>query len=102
MCKWGPSVFIYRKRVFPSGKPKEKKKILIQKDPTWLSEFKYYKDLIYQKKITDFSKDIWIQKQIYKSSKNIPNVHEEISLEPITDYSKFKAQCEKILNSYLF
>ena len=70
LCKWGPSVFTYRKRVFPSGKPKEKKKILIQKDPTWLSEFKYYKGLIYQKKITDFSKDIWIQKQIYKSSKS--------------------------------
>ena len=70
LCKWGPSVFTYRKRVFPSGKPKEKKKILIQKDPTWLSEFKYYKGLIYQKKITDFSKDIWIQNQIYKSSKN--------------------------------
>ena len=70
LCKWGPSVFTYRKRIFPSGKPKEKKKILIQKDPTWLSEFRYYKDLVYQKKITDFSKDIWIQKQIYKSSKN--------------------------------
>jgi len=70
LCKWGPSVFTYRKRVFPSGKPKEKKKILIQKDPTWFSELRHYKDLVHQRKIADFSKDIWIQKQIYKSSKS--------------------------------
>ena len=28
------------------------------------------------------------------------NVSEDMSLEPLTDYSKFKAQCEKILNTY--
>ena len=28
------------------------------------------------------------------------NVGEEMSLEPLTDYSKFKAKCEEILNNY--
>ncbi len=47
-----------------------------------------------------------IQRFIYASSssvygiKDIKDVHEEISLEPITDYSKFKAKCETILNNY--
>ena len=57
--------------------------------------------------LVKISKELKVQRFIYASSssvygiKDIKNVHEEISLEPITDYSKFKAQCEKILNSYL-
>jgi|TARA_B100001059_G_C17824103_1_gene580247 nucleoside-diphosphate-sugar epimerase len=44
-----------------------------------------------------------IKKFIYASSssvygiKNIKNVSEQEELEPITDYSKYKAECEKIL-----
>ena len=34
LCKWGPSVLKLRKRVFPSGKPIEKKFIIKKKDPT--------------------------------------------------------------------
>ncbi len=47
-----------------------------------------------------------VQRFIYASSSSVygvkteDNVHEEMSLEPLTDYSKFKAQCEKILNKY--
>ena len=43
---------------------------------------------------------------IYASSssvygiKNEKNVTEDMSLEPLTDYSKFKAECETILNKY--
>ena len=43
---------------------------------------------------------------IYASSssvygiKNEKNVTEDMTLEPLTDYSKFKAECEKILNNY--
>ncbi len=43
---------------------------------------------------------------IYASSssvygiKNEKNVTEDMSLEPLTDYSRFKADCEKILNKY--
>ena len=28
------------------------------------------------------------------------NATEDMKLEPLTDYSKFKGDCEKILNSY--
>ncbi len=46
-----------------------------------------------------------IKKFIYASSSSVygvkseTNVHEEMSLEPLTDYSKFKADCETILNN---
>lgn len=51
------------------------------------------------------AKDVGIKLFIYASSssvygvKDIPNVTEESSLEPLTDYSKFKAKCEEILLS---
>ena len=32
--------------------------------------------------------------------KNEPNVHEDMSLEPLTDYSVFKMNCEEILSEY--
>lgn len=47
-----------------------------------------------------------VNRFIYASSssvygvKDVPNVHEEMLLEPLTDYSKFKADCEKILSHY--
>jgi len=48
-----------------------------------------------------------VKRFIYASSssvygiKEIKNVSEDVKLEPITDYSKFKAECEKILNNYI-
>ena len=48
-----------------------------------------------------------ISRFIYASSSSVygvkkaQNVNEEMNLEPITDYSKFKADCEKILLKYL-
>lgn len=47
-----------------------------------------------------------IRRFIYASSSSVygvkqePNVTEEMSLEPLTDYSKFKALCEQLLLSY--
>ncbi len=44
---------------------------------------------------------------IYASSSSVygvkkePNVSEEMSLEPLTDYSIYKAECEKILSEYI-
>ena len=64
LCKWGDSIFTYRKRKIPSGKPKDIKKSLFIKDPTWKLEYEYFKNLIKKEKKTDFSKDIWIQEQI--------------------------------------
>ena len=48
-----------------------------------------------------------VRRFIYASSSSVyglkeePNVTEEMSLEPLTDYSKFKAACEKILFKYM-
>ena len=56
--------------------------------------------------LVQISKDNSIKRFIYASSssvyglKNEKNVHEKMKLEPLTDYSKFKADCEKILQKY--
>ncbi|MDA9696727.1 SDR family oxidoreductase [Candidatus Pelagibacter sp.] len=47
-----------------------------------------------------------VSRFIYASSSSVygikteQNVTEDMKLEPLTDYSKFKGECEKILNSY--
>ena len=56
--------------------------------------------------LVEFSKFSKVKRFIYASSssvygiKNEKNVHEKMSLEPLTDYSKYKADCEKILLKY--
>ncbi len=56
--------------------------------------------------LVEISKKNNIKRFIYASSssvygiKNEKDVNEEMTLEPITDYSKYKAQCEKILKKY--
>lgn len=48
-----------------------------------------------------------VKRFIYASSSSVygvkeaPNVTEDMTLEPLTDYSKFKAECEKILFKYM-
>lgn len=52
------------------------------------------------------SKSSGVKRFIYASSSSVygikeePNVTEDMLLEPLTDYSKFKAQCEEILATY--
>ena len=49
------------------------------------------------------AKDAGARRFIYASSssvygiKNTPDVHEDLALEPLTDYSKYKAMCEDVL-----
>jgi nucleoside-diphosphate-sugar epimerase len=56
--------------------------------------------------LVEISKENKIKRFIYASSSSVygvkeePNVTEDFSLEPLTDYSKFKADCEKILAEY--
>jgi predicted dehydrogenase len=45
LCKWGPSTFVRRKRVLPSGRPPEEAVTLVQADPTWAAEYDYFKRL---------------------------------------------------------
>jgi nucleoside-diphosphate-sugar epimerase len=56
--------------------------------------------------IVKAARELNVKRFIYASSssvygiKNEKNVHEDMSLEPLTDYSKFKAECESILSKY--
>lgn len=53
--------------------------------------------------LVKFSKDAGVKRFIYASSSSVygikeeENVTEDLPLEPLTDYSKFKAMCEEIL-----
>ncbi|MEQ9638564.1 MAG: NAD-dependent epimerase/dehydratase family protein [Alphaproteobacteria bacterium] len=50
------------------------------------------------------AKDAGVERFIYASSSSVygvkdePDVHEGLSLHPLTDYSKFKAMCEEVLD----
>ena len=56
--------------------------------------------------LVEISKASGVKRFIYASSSSVygvksePNVSEDMSLEPLTDYSRFKAECEKILAKY--
>jgi nucleoside-diphosphate-sugar epimerase len=56
--------------------------------------------------LVEISKNLGVRKFIYASSSSVygikeeKNVDESMSLEPLTDYSKFKADCEQILLKY--
>jgi nucleoside-diphosphate-sugar epimerase len=56
--------------------------------------------------LVQISQHSGVERFIYASSSSVygvkeeKNVHEGMSLEPLTDYSKFKAECEKILARY--
>ncbi len=56
--------------------------------------------------LVEVARQAGVQRFIYASSssvygiKNEPNVNEEMFLDPLTDYSKFKADCEVILSEY--
>ena len=65
LCKWGPSKLIIRKRIFPSGKPKEKILTKLSKDPTWKLEEKYFRN-ISKKKLSNFSNDKLIKNSLNK------------------------------------
>jgi len=63
LCKWGPSKFTVRKRVLPSGKPTEEAITLECPDPTWATEYKYFKELC-QTGGTNLENDLWINRII--------------------------------------
>ena len=56
--------------------------------------------------LVKISKENKVKKFIYASSSSVygikkeKNVTEDMELEPLTDYSKYKGECEKILNKY--
>jgi predicted dehydrogenase len=62
LCKWGPSLFIKRTRVLPSGRPPEETETLVQDDPTWALEYAHFKSLCRAGAQTDLSNDIWLNR----------------------------------------
>lgn len=56
--------------------------------------------------LVTISKNAGVKRFIYASSSSVygikkePNVNENMTLDPLTDYSRFKAMCEEILESY--
>jgi nucleoside-diphosphate-sugar epimerase len=56
--------------------------------------------------LVEIARESGVQRFIYASSasvygvKDAPEVTEEMSLEPLTDYSKYKAMCEDVLRTY--
>lgn len=56
--------------------------------------------------LVEISRDSGVHRFIYASSSSVygvkeePNVTEDLPLEPLTDYSKFKAMCEDVLKEY--
>jgi len=56
--------------------------------------------------LVELSKSLGVRRFVYASSSSVygikeeENVHEGMTLEPLTDYSRFKAECEKILLEY--
>ena len=62
--------------------------------------FDYFEDLVKISKILKIKKFIYASSSSVYGIKNTTNVTENLNLEPLTDYSKFKVECEKILLSY--
>lgn len=56
--------------------------------------------------MVDLARDAGVTRFIFASSSSVygvkpdPQVTEELSLEPLTDYSKYKAMCEDVLREY--
>ncbi len=64
LCKWGPSTFTVRKRLLPSGRPPEESVTLVQDDPTWEHEYRYFTDLCTRSVLTDLSTDRWLRSSL--------------------------------------
>jgi scyllo-inositol 2-dehydrogenase (NADP+) len=72
LCKWGPTSFVVRDRVLPSGRPPEETRILVQTDPTWDLEYTHFKKLCSDGRRTDLSGDRWLQKTLNRLEREIP------------------------------
>jgi len=80
----------------------------ISNDPSFELNKKLGQDINFKafEPLVKISKESGIKRFIYASSSSVygikkeKNVNEEMKLEPLTDYSKFKAECEKVLKKY--
>jgi len=68
LCKWGPTSFVKRTRVRPSGRPPEESATLVQEDPTWALEYAHFKELCRTNQPTDLSHDAQLNRVIRRLS----------------------------------
>ena len=68
LCKWGPSTFTHRVRILPSGRPPEEAVTLVQDDPTWAPEYAHFKTLCQERRQTDLSNDLWLNRTCARSA----------------------------------
>ena len=66
LCKWGPSTFIHRKRILPSGRPVEDVLTLPEGDSTWDLEYAYFKTLCGGTPRADLGNDLWLQRTLQR------------------------------------
>jgi len=71
LCKWGPSSFVHRTRVLPSGRPPEVSEILVQDDPTWALEYAHFKQLCGTRTETDLSNDLWLHRALARLGREV-------------------------------
>jgi scyllo-inositol 2-dehydrogenase (NADP+) len=64
LCKWGPSEFILRTRVLPSGRPPEESATLVCDDPTWQLEYDWFKRACAEGRRTDLAGDIYVGRSL--------------------------------------
>jgi scyllo-inositol 2-dehydrogenase (NADP+) len=62
LCKWGPSVFVARRRLRPSGRPEEQTVTEPEGDPTWALEWADFKQAVGAGAPTDLSADRWLHR----------------------------------------
>lgn len=60
LCKWGPSTFVHRRRVLPSGRPPEETVTVPEGDPTWALEYAHFGELCRKGAAGDLRNDIWL------------------------------------------
>jgi len=63
LCKWGPSSLVVRKRIFPSGKPDEERRIIEKLDPTWEMEYRHFLSLC-TRATSNMDNDFWINETL--------------------------------------
>jgi hypothetical protein len=68
LCKWGPTTFTQRMRVLPSGRPPEESVTLVQEDPTWELEYRYFKELCARNAVTSLDNDVCLLRTLGRLS----------------------------------
>ncbi|MBI4294385.1 MAG: Gfo/Idh/MocA family oxidoreductase [Betaproteobacteria bacterium] len=68
LCKWGPSTFVHRRRVLPSGRPPEEAITLVQEDPTWALEYAWFKAACAEGRTTNLADDLHINRWLRELS----------------------------------